>query len=87
MSPKFYPNFWNSFTVSSSYNMRTVLWNLDYTGYVLDVISDAQLFSEHAGKSEIDTEDVRLAIEGKVSHSFTRVPSKEVCKLANLFPK
>ncbi|KAJ3334083.1 Transcription initiation factor TFIID subunit 9 [Blyttiomyces sp. JEL0837] len=46
--------------------------------YVLDVLSDAQLFSEHAGRNEIDVDDVRLAVEGKISHSFTGVPSHEV---------
>ncbi|KAJ3389673.1 Transcription initiation factor TFIID subunit 9B [Entophlyctis sp. JEL0112] len=47
-------------------------------GYVLDVVGDAQLFAEHAGRSELAVDDVRLAIEGKLSHSFTPLPSNEV---------
>ncbi|ORY46948.1 hypothetical protein BCR33DRAFT_658498 [Rhizoclosmatium globosum] len=46
--------------------------------YTLDVVGDAQLFAEHAGRSEVDVDDVRLAVEGKLTHSFTGVPSKEV---------
>ncbi|KAJ3141461.1 hypothetical protein HK100_006471 [Physocladia obscura] len=46
--------------------------------YVIDVVNDAQLFAEHAGKTDVDADDVRLAVEGKLSHSFTGVPSKEV---------
>ncbi|KAJ3342882.1 Transcription initiation factor TFIID subunit 9B [Entophlyctis luteolus] len=48
------------------------------TRYVLDVVGDAQLFAEHAGRSELAVDDVRLAIEGKLSHSFTPLPSNEV---------
>ncbi|KAI9334951.1 transcription initiation factor TAFII31 [Obelidium mucronatum] len=46
--------------------------------YTLDVVGDAQLFAEHAGRTEVDVDDVRLAVEGKLTHSFTGVPSKEV---------
>ncbi|KAJ3231487.1 hypothetical protein HDU81_003713 [Chytriomyces hyalinus] len=46
--------------------------------YVLDVVADAQLFADHAGRTEIDVDDVRLAVEAKMSHSFTGAPSKEV---------
>ncbi|KAJ3214010.1 Transcription initiation factor TFIID subunit 9B [Dinochytrium kinnereticum] len=46
--------------------------------YVLDILADAQLFSEHASRSNIEVDDVRLAVEGKVAHSFTSAPSKEV---------
>ncbi|KAI8827581.1 transcription initiation factor IID, 31kD subunit-domain-containing protein [Chytriomyces cf. hyalinus JEL632] len=46
--------------------------------YVLDVVADAQLFADHAGRTEIDADDVRLAVEAKMSHSFTGAPSKEV---------
>ncbi|KAI8614360.1 transcription initiation factor IID, 31kD subunit-domain-containing protein [Chytriomyces sp. MP71] len=46
--------------------------------YVLDVVGDAQLFADHASRTEIELDDVRLAVEAKMSHSFTAVPSKEV---------
>ncbi|KAJ3400699.1 hypothetical protein HDU80_006695 [Chytriomyces hyalinus] len=50
----------------------------EFKGYVLDVVADAQLFADHAGRTEIDADDVRLAVEAKMSHSFTGAPSKEV---------
>ncbi|KAJ3192411.1 Transcription initiation factor TFIID subunit 9B [Irineochytrium annulatum] len=46
--------------------------------YILDVLADSQLFAEHAGRTEVEVDDVRLAVEGKVAHSFTSVPSREV---------
>ncbi|KAJ3075451.1 hypothetical protein HDU98_008069 [Podochytrium sp. JEL0797] len=46
--------------------------------YVLDVVGDAQLFAEHAGRGDVEVDDVRLAVQGQLLHSFTSVPSKEV---------
>ena len=46
--------------------------------YVLDVLQDAQVFSEHAGRKDIALADVRLAIENRVCNSFNGPPSKEV---------
>ncbi|KVH92422.1 Histone-fold [Cynara cardunculus var. scolymus] len=34
--------------------------------YVVDVLTDAQVYSEHAGKSSIDSDDVKLAIQNKI---------------------
>ncbi|KAI8837068.1 transcription initiation factor IID, 31kD subunit-domain-containing protein [Chytridium lagenaria] len=33
--------------------------------YVLDVLADAQLFSDHAGRGFVEVDDVKLAVEGK----------------------
>ncbi|KAG8380161.1 hypothetical protein BUALT_Bualt07G0164700 [Buddleja alternifolia] len=46
--------------------------------YVVDVLTDAQVYSEHAGKSMIDSDDVKLAIQSKVNFSFSQPPPREV---------
>ncbi|KAJ8647500.1 hypothetical protein MRB53_000523 [Persea americana] len=46
--------------------------------YVVDVLSDAQTYSEHAGKPSIDCDDVKLAIQTKVNFSFSQPPPREV---------
>ena len=50
------------------------------SGYVTDVLDDAKVYSGHAGKKTIDTEDVRLAVQCKMDHSFTTPPPRDVCK-------
>ncbi|KAL6013504.1 Transcription initiation factor TFIID subunit 9 [Asimina triloba] len=45
--------------------------------YVVDVLSDAQIYSEHAGKPAIDCDDVKLAIQTKVNTSFSQPPPRE----------
>ncbi|KAK9099523.1 hypothetical protein Syun_026568 [Stephania yunnanensis] len=46
--------------------------------YVVDVLTDAQVYSEHAGKPAIDTDDIKLAIQTKVNFSFSQPPPREV---------
>lgn len=46
--------------------------------YIVDVLSDAQVYSEHAGNAAIDCEDVKLAIQSKVDFSFSQPPPREV---------
>ncbi|XP_010534940.1 PREDICTED: transcription initiation factor TFIID subunit 9 [Tarenaya hassleriana] len=46
--------------------------------YVVEVLTDAQIYSEHAGKSTIDCDDVKLAIQSKVNFSFSQPPPREV---------
>lgn len=46
--------------------------------YVVDVLSDSQVYAEHAGKSVIDSDDVKLAIQSKVNFSFSQPPPREV---------
>ncbi|KAJ4762985.1 Transcription initiation factor TFIID subunit 9 [Rhynchospora pubera] len=48
--------------------------------YTVEVLSDAQVYAEHAGKpaNAIDTEDVRLAIQSKVNTSFSQPPPREI---------
>ncbi|RXH67446.1 hypothetical protein DVH24_027593, partial [Malus domestica] len=45
--------------------------------YVVDVLSDAQVYSEHACKATIDCDDVKLAIQRKVNFSFPQSPPRE----------
>ncbi|KAL5724382.1 Transcription initiation factor TFIID subunit 9 [Ranunculus cassubicifolius] len=46
--------------------------------YVADVLTDAQVYSEHAGKPGIDSDDVKLSIQTKVNFSFSQPPPREV---------
>ncbi|XP_042487400.1 transcription initiation factor TFIID subunit 9-like [Macadamia integrifolia] len=46
--------------------------------YVGDVLTDALVYSEHAGKPAIDCDDVKLAIQTKVNFSFSQPPPREV---------
>ncbi|KAK8970812.1 hypothetical protein KSP40_PGU013542 [Platanthera guangdongensis] len=46
--------------------------------YVVDVLSDAQIYAEHAGKAIVDPDDVRLAIQSKVNFSFSQPPPREI---------
>lgn len=46
--------------------------------YVVEVLTDAQVYSEHAGKAAIDCDDVKLAIQSKVNFSFSQPPPREV---------
>nr|AFK34960.1 unknown [Lotus japonicus] len=46
--------------------------------YVVDVLTDAQVYSEHASKAAIDCDDVKLAIQSKVNFSFSQPPPREV---------
>lgn len=46
--------------------------------YVVDILMDAQLYSEHAAKTTIDTDDIKLAIQSKVNFSFSQPPPREV---------
>ncbi|KAG5229033.1 transcription initiation factor TFIID [Salix suchowensis] len=45
--------------------------------YVVDVLTDAQVYSEHANKTAIDCDDVKLAIQSKVNFSFSQPPPRE----------
>ena len=47
-------------------------------GYITGVLEDAQVYSGHAGKKELDVSDVRLAVQTRVDHSFTTPPPRDV---------
>ncbi|XP_057812424.1 transcription initiation factor TFIID subunit 9-like [Salvia miltiorrhiza] len=46
--------------------------------YVVDVLTDSHVYADHAGKSIIDSDDVKLAIQSKVNFSFSQPPPREV---------
>lgn len=46
--------------------------------YTTEVLEDAQLYASHAEKSDVDLEDVRLAIQSRVNLSFTNPPPREL---------
>ncbi|XP_039125623.1 transcription initiation factor TFIID subunit 9 [Dioscorea cayenensis subsp. rotundata] len=61
------------------YESRVVLQFLELMyRYVVDVLGDAQAYAEHAGKTSLDPDDVRLAIQSKVNFSFSQPPPREV---------
>jgi transcription initiation factor TFIID subunit 9B len=61
------------------YEPRVVHQFLDLAyRYVGDVLRDAQVYADHAGKPQIDADDVRLAIQAKVNFSFSQPPPREV---------
>ncbi|KAL9552643.1 hypothetical protein MBANPS3_003677 [Mucor bainieri] len=45
--------------------------------YTSDVFQDSLIYAEHAGKTDLDLDDIQLAIQGRVNHSFTTPPPKE----------
>ena len=47
-------------------------------GYVADVLDEARIYSQHANKKSIDAEDVKLAVQCKLDHSFTNPPPRDV---------
>ncbi|KAH9611592.1 hypothetical protein KSS87_019042 [Heliosperma pusillum] len=46
--------------------------------YVVDVLTDAQVYSEHANKDSIEPDDIKLAIQSKANFSFSQPPPREV---------
>jgi len=48
------------------------------TGFVTDLIVDAEDLRAHADKKAIDIEDIKLAITSKVAHSFIQPPPRQV---------
>lgn len=46
--------------------------------YAGEALTDAQLYSEHAGKGLVDTDDIKLAIQSKVNFAFSQPPPRLV---------
>ncbi|KAI3868097.1 hypothetical protein MKX03_035313 [Papaver bracteatum] len=46
--------------------------------YVVDVITDAQVYLEHASKPTLDPADIKLAIQTKVNLGFLQPPPRKV---------
>ncbi|KAI8147551.1 transcription initiation factor IID, 31kD subunit-domain-containing protein [Fennellomyces sp. T-0311] len=61
------------------YDPRVVPQLLEFAHrYATDVLQDALIYGEHAGKADLDLDDIQLAIQGRVNHSFTNPPPKEL---------
>lgn len=43
-----------------------------------DILDDAKVYSSHANKKNIDVEDIKLAIQCRLDHSFTTPPPRDV---------
>lgn len=62
----------------SEYEPRVINQMLEYTyRYITTVLEDAMVYSKHAGKKDLDAEDVQLAIQSRLDHSYTNPPPRE----------
>ncbi|KAJ7392667.1 Transcription initiation factor TFIID subunit 9B [Desmophyllum pertusum] len=62
----------------SEYEPRVINQMLEYTyRYITTVLEDAVVYSKHAGKKELDADDVQLAIQSRLDHSYTNPPPRE----------
>ncbi|CAC5420605.1 TAF9 [Mytilus coruscus] len=48
------------------------------SGYVSDILEDARVYSSHANKKTVDADDVKLAIQCRMDHSFTSPPPRDL---------
>ncbi|XP_064638916.1 transcription initiation factor TFIID subunit 9-like [Lineus longissimus] len=63
----------------SDYEPRVVNQMLEFAyRYVTDVLDDAKVYAGHSGKKTIDGDDVRLAVQCKMDHSFTSPPPRDL---------
>ncbi|VDI80670.1 transcription initiation factor TFIID subunit 9B-like isoform X1 [Mytilus galloprovincialis] len=46
--------------------------------YVSDILDDARVYSSHANKKTVDADDVKLAIQCRMDHSFTSPPPRDL---------
>jgi transcription initiation factor TFIID subunit 9B len=46
--------------------------------HILDILQDAQIYSEHADRKDLSLNDLKLAVESKVLDSFISPPSKDL---------
>ncbi|KAL9963589.1 hypothetical protein ACROYT_G027112 [Oculina patagonica] len=62
----------------SEYEPRVINQMLEYTyRYITTVLEDALVYCKHAGKKELDADDVQLAIQLRLDHSYTNPPPRE----------
>ncbi|XP_067668705.1 transcription initiation factor TFIID subunit 9B-like [Haliotis asinina] len=61
------------------YEPRLINQMLEFTyRYITDILDDAKVYSTHANKKNLDTDDVKLAIQCKMDHSFTTPPPRDL---------
>ncbi|XP_016353564.1 transcription initiation factor TFIID subunit 9-like [Sinocyclocheilus anshuiensis] len=62
----------------TEYDPRVINQMLEFTyRYVTTIIEDAKIYSTHAKKSNVDADDIRLAIQCRVDQSFTSPPPRD----------
>ncbi|GCC36482.1 transcription initiation factor TFIID subunit 9 [Chiloscyllium plagiosum] len=62
----------------SEYEPRVINQMLEFTyRYVTTILEDAKIYSSHAKKASVDADDVRLAIQCRMDHSFTSPPPRD----------
>ncbi|KAK3586641.1 hypothetical protein CHS0354_024247 [Potamilus streckersoni] len=63
----------------AEYEPRLINQMLEFTyRYVTDVLDDAKVYSNHANKKIIDVDDVKLAVQCRMDHSFTSPPPRDL---------
>ncbi|ESP04893.1 hypothetical protein LOTGIDRAFT_109218 [Lottia gigantea] len=61
------------------YEPRIINQMLEFSyRYVTDILDDAKIYSSHANKKTIDVDDVKLAVQCKMDHSFTAPPPRDL---------
>ncbi|XP_043913389.1 transcription initiation factor TFIID subunit 9-like [Protopterus annectens] len=62
----------------SEYEPRVINLMLEFTyRYVTTILEDAKIYSSHAKKANVDSDDVRLAIQCRTDQSFTSPPPRD----------
>nr|XP_022336935.1 transcription initiation factor TFIID subunit 9B-like isoform X1 [Crassostrea virginica] len=63
----------------TEYEPRVVNVMLEFVyRYVTDVLEDAKVYSSHANKKSLDAEDIKLAVQCRMDHSFTSPPPRDL---------
>ncbi len=63
----------------TDYEPRVISQLLEFTyRYTSDILADARTYSEHAGKKQVDADDIRLAIDTLADESFTQPPPRQL---------
>ncbi|KAJ6653051.1 hypothetical protein lerEdw1_010137 [Lerista edwardsae] len=67
----------------TEYEPRVINQMLEFAyRYVTTILEDAKIYSSHAKKSNVDADDVRLAIQCRTDQSFTSPPPRDVSSSA-----
>ncbi|KAK2179583.1 hypothetical protein NP493_482g02003 [Ridgeia piscesae] len=63
----------------TEYEPRVINQMLEFSyRYITDVLDEAKVYSSHANKKMIDVEDVKLAVQCLLEHSFTSPPPRDL---------
>eukprot|EP01117_Protostelium_nocturnum_P010282 TRINITY_DN3698_c0_g1_i2.p1 TRINITY_DN3698_c0_g1~~TRINITY_DN3698_c0_g1_i2.p1 ORF type:complete len:195 (-),score=60.76 TRINITY_DN3698_c0_g1_i2:22-606(-) len=61
------------------YDPRVVNQLMELTHrYVSDLLKSSSIYSQHAGKIEVDLDDLKLASQARINRSFTQPPPREL---------